>query len=167
MIDKRHGLWVMDINGKNIRKIYPKPKYQSVEWYPDSKHILTNFSKYPDGSKIKPEDDDCLFKYNIDTGDYEKICYIQDVNHFRITPDGKYLYGITLLFRKPAIMPLEGPNKGLKYKPIFVEHDKKYHLPYWWYDVKIDNIEDYLIRRHKRITVKEAIGRSLALNKKK
>lgn len=161
MIDKRHGLWVMNIDGKNIRKVFPEDRYHNVDWYPDSKHIIIRFDQYPDDAEITKEDYLCLFKYNIDNGDYKKVCYDQYISNFRLTSDGKYLYGTRLLLEYPAIMPIEGPNKGKVYIPFPVEKTrggiKKYGYPYWWYDMKIDNIEDYIIEKGRKLTLKEAI----------
>lgn len=171
---KLHGLWLINIDGTGLKQIFNRIEWSAAAWFSDSKHLLIHFyAVYPDGTTIKKEDNNCFFKYNLETGEYKKLFYTSGMKrHIKITHDDKYLYGIRLSPEYPVVMPLDGPNMGKQYIPFEIEQirihmgtadkvghmeTKSYLTPTWWYDKSFD-IEDVIVRRRKKLTKKEADG---------
>lgn len=161
-----HGIWLINIDGTGLRKLMTVFIETAFDWYPDSIHIVKGSGWfYPDGTVTSKEDKGCLIKYNTETSEYEKLFYCENIkSHFRLSKDGKYIYGLRLMRDHPIIVSMEGPNMGKQYIPFEFQQIKnhkgemvfkKWLYPAWSYDKPFD-IEDYVVRRGRKLTKKEA-----------
>lgn len=161
-----HGLWVINMDGTDLHKVLLMHHLTGYDWYPDSVHIVKDIAwHYPDGKPVLPEDANCFYKVNLETGEYEKLFYGGGIGSWiRLSYDGKYIYTLRLGLDHPIIVPIDGPNMGKQYIPFEFQQIKNHEgkmvfkgwlYPAWWYDKPFD-VEDYVVRRGRKLTKREA-----------